>query len=85
MMVMANSFTTVGDDGHERNSLVQEVICRLQGVLSGVFGDLYDPFGLPRLAQHNKTIFAPASAKRVQLSRFGMSFFVGGDNQFRIE
>src|SRR5215212_2815699 len=44
----------ISNDGHERHSLVQEVVRRLQRILSGGFRDLYDPLRFTGLALHNE-------------------------------
>jgi len=48
----------ISNDGDEGYSLIQEFVCRLQGILSRGPGDLYDPLGLARFALHNKNHLA---------------------------
>jgi hypothetical protein len=48
----------VTDDGDERK-MVQEIVCRFQGVLSAVLGDPYDPLGFTGLALHDVHSFPP--------------------------
>ena len=45
---------TIGDDGYEGHSLVQEFDGCFQGLFSGYLGDLDDPLRLTRLALYNK-------------------------------
>jgi hypothetical protein len=45
---------TVGDDGYEGHSFVQELDGCFEGLFSGRLGDLYYPLRLTRLALYNK-------------------------------
>jgi hypothetical protein len=51
--------TAISDNRDEWYSLFQEIICRLEGVLSGSPCNLYDPLWLAGLALNNEHGFAP--------------------------
>src|SRR5258708_4497591 len=51
--------TAISDNRDEWDSLFQEIICRLEGVLSGSRCNLYDPLWLAGLTLNNEHGFAP--------------------------
>src|SRR2546423_10871081 len=59
----------IPNDGHERHSLVQEIVRRLQRLLSGILNDFRNPLRLTRLAlQHNHVTTHPCGFLAIRIS-----------------